>query len=112
MIPNYETVYILKGDLTDVTAKKISDRLTEAVAKQGGRLVSFKDLGRRLLAYRIQKQLKGHYFKLDYEGGGPVVNELERMLRFTEECIRFLTVRPRRERGVPASKKEGKEKLS
>ncbi len=89
----YETIYILRGDLTEENEKKVQDRIAEIVVRHQGRIESAKDLGKKPLAYRIAKHTKGHYFQLNFFGSGLVVDELERHLRLTEDVIRFLTVR-------------------
>ncbi len=89
----YETIYILRADLTDEAEKKINDKITETVARYQGRLDETRDLGKKALAYRIAKHTKGHYFQLNYQGGGQVVEELERHLKLSEDVIRFLTVK-------------------
>lgn len=89
----YETVFILRPDLTDEGTKKVTDKIAELIGRFHGQLGASKDLGKRQLAYRIAKQVKGHYFQLNYRGTGQVVEELERFLRLSEEVIRFLTVR-------------------
>lgn len=89
----YETIYLLRPDLTDDGVKKTNDKITEIVTRFQGQLTSLKDLGRRPLAYRISKHTKGHYFQLNFLGTGQVIQELERHLRLSEEAIRFLTVR-------------------
>lgn len=98
----YETVYILRPDLTDEGAKKANDKVGEVVSRYKGKIDSSKDLGKKPLAYRIAKQTKGHYFQLNFHGTGQVVEELERFLRLSEEVIRFLTVGERKPRGVPS----------
>ena len=98
----YETVYILRGDLSDEGIKKANDRVQELIGRFQGQMEPLKDLGKRQLAYRIAKQFRGHYFQLNYRGSGQVVEELERHLRLSEEAIRFLTVRERKPRGVPS----------
>lgn len=98
----YETVYILRPDLSDEGVKKASDKVAEIIGRLKGQLDSAKDLGRRQLAYRIAKQTKGHYFQLNFRGSGQVIEELERHLRLSEEVLRFLTVRERKPRGVPS----------
>ncbi len=88
----YETIYILRPDLSDDGTKKVNDKVAEVVGKFQGQLDSAKDLGKKQLSYPIAKQNKGHYFQLNYNGDGQVVNELERHLRLSEDVIRFLTV--------------------
>ncbi len=91
-VQDYETVYILKPDLTDEMIKKVSDRLQEIITKNEGQFEVIRDLGRKALAYRIAKYFKGHYFMLHFHGTGKTVSELEKNLRIMEDVIRFLTV--------------------
>jgi small subunit ribosomal protein S6 len=50
-------------------------------------------MGKRRLAYTVRKFREGIYVLMTIEGGGPVIHELERRLRVTEQVIKFLTVR-------------------
>lgn len=97
----YETVYILRADLTDENEKKINDKITEVMTRFQGKLGEIKDLGKKPLAYPIAKHTKGHYFQVNYQGGGLVVEELERHLRLSEDVVRFLTVREVQRRDRP-----------
>lgn len=90
----YETVYILRPDLTDEGTKKNNDKVSEVVQRHSGQIEQIKDLGKKPLAYPVAKQNKGHYFQLNFRGPGKVVEELERHLKLSEDVIRFLTVRP------------------
>lgn len=101
----YETIYIIRADLTEEMEKKIQDKVTEVIGRFRGKIGSSKDLGKKPLAYRIAKHTKGHYIQLNYEGTGQTVEELERHLRLTEDIIRFLTVRPSSQPTAPAPDK-------
>lgn len=98
----YETIFILRPDLSDEAVKKASDRVSEIVARSKGRIEEVKDLGKKQLAYRIAKQTKGHYFQLNFRGSGEAVDELERHLRLSEEILRFLTVKEIKRKGAPS----------
>jgi small subunit ribosomal protein S6 len=98
----YETVYILRPDLTDEGTKKTNDKVAEVVGRFQGQLEGLKDLGKRPLAYQIAKQTKGHYFQLNYRGSGRLVEELERYFRLSEEVLRFLTIKNQTVRGGQA----------
>lgn len=101
----YELVYILKQELPDAEVKKLRDKIEKAIEKLKGTLLENQDLGSKTLAYPIQNQMRGHYFFFSFEGGGALVDELERTLRLSEQTLRFLTVKLE-----PAEKKEMTEK--
>ena len=91
----YETIYLLRSDLTEEGVKKINDKVAEILSRRGGKMVAQKDLGMKPLAYRIERQTRGRFYQLNFEGDGPVIDDLEKNLRLSEECLRFLTVRMR-----------------
>jgi small subunit ribosomal protein S6 len=89
----YETVYIVRPDLTEDLSKKVNEKIGEVVKRFQGQISAQRDLGKKQLAYCIAKHTKGHYFQLNFKGSGQVIEELERHLRLSEDVIRFLTVR-------------------
>jgi len=107
----YELVYILMPDLTEDGVKKINDKMKVILEKNRADKVDLKDLGKKFLSYRINKQTKGHYFELQFTSSGLVIEELERNLRLTEQVLRFLTVKrpkiPAKYAAQKAPKQEG-----
>jgi small subunit ribosomal protein S6 len=45
------------------------------------------------LAYKIEKNKKGHYVVLKIDGNGPAIHELERNMRIDENIIRYLSLK-------------------
>lgn len=91
-VREYETIYILRGDIDPDGADRVSTRISDVVSREQGRLVKVESWGRRRLAFEIGKQRRGVYMFLRYLGGGAVVNELERNLRMFDSVIRYQTV--------------------
>jgi small subunit ribosomal protein S6 len=50
-------------------------------------------LGRRRLAYRVQKQREGFYVLFRLQGSGDTVKEFERRLKVIDTVIKYLSVR-------------------
>lgn len=89
----YETVYILKPDLSADRWKKVSDRIEKIFSDTNSEMIEKKDWGKKKLAYRIGSDFYGHYFYVNFKTESNPIPELERTLRYEEEVIRFLTVR-------------------
>ena len=89
----YEVMFIVRPDVEDEEADKLIDSLSATVKNGGGEVKSVEKMGRRKLAYVVRKFADGNYVLLTVEAGGPVVHELERRLRVTEQVIKFITVR-------------------
>ena len=49
--------------------------------------------GLRNLAYKINKNRKGHYVLLNIDSSSDAIIEYERLMRLNEDIIRFLTFR-------------------
>ena len=91
-LPGYETIFISSAELSDEGLIALHDRLRKVVEDFGGELVVCEDWGKRKLAYPIAKESRGNYSYLVYSARGPVVAELERVLRLQDHVLRFLSV--------------------
>ncbi|MDO8461416.1 MAG: 30S ribosomal protein S6 [Deltaproteobacteria bacterium] len=102
----YEAVYILKGNIEAAAAEKIGEKIKDLIVNQKGILLGHRYLGKKTLAYRIEKETRGNYYLVSFLGEGPVLAELERILRYTEEVIRFLSVKVAEEIDAKKRKEE------
>jgi len=93
----YETIYVLKPDVSKDNAERIGARVDEAVVREGGKLTLVETWGRRALAYPVTKYKRGVYVYLKYVGAGAVVSELERNLRMLDDVLKYQTVKVRDE---------------
>jgi small subunit ribosomal protein S6 len=89
----YEVMFIVRPDAAEEDIDKLIAGFTATVTNGGGVVKSTEKMGRRKLAYMVRKFNDGNYVLLTIEAGGPVVLELERRLRVTEQVIKFITVR-------------------
>jgi small subunit ribosomal protein S6 len=89
----YEVMFIVRPDVEDEEVDKLIDGFSTTVKNGGGVVKSVEKIGRRKLAYLVRKFNDGNYMLLTIEASGPVVLELERRLRVTEQVIKFITVR-------------------
>ena len=62
------------------------------LALGGGKVHLGRGLGRRQMAYMIQKLAKAHYLCINIECDNKVLNELETGFRFNDAVPRYLTV--------------------
>lgn len=88
----YETVFIAEPNVTDAGLEEINTKCRSFIERNSGHLFFASNMGKRSLAYPIQKQTKGTYMCLDYASAGNTVGEMERFMRLDERVIRFLTI--------------------
>jgi small subunit ribosomal protein S6 len=91
----YETIYVLRTDVARESQERIAQRMGEAVAREGGKLTTIENWGRRQLAYAVKKSKRGVYVYVKYVGGGAAVAEVERNLRMLDDVLKYQTVQVR-----------------
>ncbi len=89
----YETVFLVKPDLTDDSVDKVKERIRGIVAREGGKLLRFTTWGKKKTMYPVAKQPRAIYIHAHYLGAGQLVAEVERNLRNFEEVSRYLSVK-------------------
>ena len=92
-MPLYENVFIARQDISGAQAEQLADAFTQLVAEQGGEVKKREYWGLRNLAYRMNKNRKGHYVLFNIDAPAPAVAELERTMRINEDVLRYLTLR-------------------
>ncbi len=90
---HYELLVIFKPTLTEEEKLSQVDSLKDLLSKNGASIEVIEDKGTRTLAYEIQKHKRAHYFVLYFTAPGSSISEIERIIRFNEDIIKFMTVK-------------------
>jgi small subunit ribosomal protein S6 len=105
----YEVMYIVDPDTPGDRVEKLNEAVGSLIEKEGGEIVRMDDIGRRELAYPIQKKTEGHYVLFEITGSGQEILELERRMRVNDMIIRYVTVRVDEERKTAEKKRTKRE---
>jgi small subunit ribosomal protein S6 len=89
----YESVIIGRQDLTNSQFETLVDEFVTIIKSHEGEIKKTEYWGIRNLAYKINKNRKGHYYMLNIECPSSTISEYERLLGLHEDIIRFLTIR-------------------
>jgi small subunit ribosomal protein S6 len=89
----YEHVFIARQDITNAQAEALIEHFGQILKDQGGDVSGSEYWGLRSMAYRINKNRKGHYCFLRSAAPSEAVHEMERLMRLHEDVMRVLTVR-------------------
>ncbi|MDX2211532.1 MAG: 30S ribosomal protein S6 [Sphingopyxis sp.] len=93
-MPFYEHVFIARQDLSQTQVDALAETATKVVTDDfGGKVLKTETWGLKQLAYKMEKNRKGHYAMLAIEAPGAAVAELERQAAISEDIIRWLTIR-------------------
>jgi small subunit ribosomal protein S6 len=93
MMALYESVIIGRQDLTPSQFETIIEKFISVIVSLKGEIKKRESWGLRNLAYKINKNRKGHYILLNIDGPPEAIVEYERLMRLDEDIIRFLTIK-------------------
>lgn len=88
---HYETLYIVHP-VHSGRNQDLCDRFRGVLEGQGATVTHFEEWGMRDLAYPIEKQGKGFYNLIQYQASAGTSEELERLMRLSDEVMRCMTV--------------------
>ena len=89
----YESVVITRPELTETQVEGLKNELISIITTENGKVHSTENWGLRNLAYKINKNKKGHYFLINIDCNTSAIFEYERQMRINEDIIRFLTIK-------------------
>ena len=89
----YESVIIGRQDLTPSQFETLIDKFISVIGSFKGEIKKKENWGLRNLAYKINKNRKGHYILLNIDTNPEAIFEYERLMRLDEDIIRFLTIK-------------------
>ena len=92
-MPLYEHVMIARQDLSNTQAEALIEHFSTVLADNDGKVVMSEYWGVKTMAYKINKNRKGHYAFLRSDAPAPAVQEMERLMRLHEDVMRVLTIK-------------------
>jgi small subunit ribosomal protein S6 len=92
-MPLYEHVMIARQDLSSAQAEGLIEHFSTVLTDNGGKVVEFEYWGVKTMAYKINKNRKGHYALLKTDAPSSAVQEMERLMRLHDDVMRVLTLK-------------------
>jgi small subunit ribosomal protein S6 len=93
VMPLYEHVIISRQDLSNTQAEGLIEHFGKVLSENGGKVVDSEYWGLKTMAYKINKNRKGHYSFLKTDSPSVAVQEMERLMRIHEDIMRVLTIK-------------------
>ena len=92
-MPLYEHVVISRQDLSNAQAEGLVEHFGKVLSENGGKVIDSEYWGLKTMAYKINKNRKGHYNFLKTDSPSAAVQEMERLMRIHEDIMRVLTIK-------------------
>ena len=89
----YEIMFIVKATLEETALNNITKEVQKLITDNKSKVIEFKDMGRKKLAYPIKKEVSGFYYLMNVEATTEAIQEFDRKLRINENMLRHLILK-------------------
>lgn len=90
---DYELMFIVKPELEEEKVNAVVEKFKTLIINNGGEEPAVDTWGKRRLAYEINDFREGIYFLFNFKGVPATAEELDRVLKITDEVLRFMIIR-------------------
>jgi small subunit ribosomal protein S6 len=90
---SYEIMFIVNPNAPEEEIDKINTQLEGIITSGGGKIEKIEKMGKRRLAYDVDKHREGFYVLFVIAANGDIIKECERRLRVIDAVIKYITVR-------------------
>ncbi len=111
-MPLYEHVFISRQDLSSAQAESLIEHFGTVLSDNGGKLVDHEYWGVKTMAYKINKNRKGHYAFLRSDAPSEAVQEMERLMRLHDDVMRTLTIKVDEHKELPSVQMQKRDERS
>ena len=89
----YEMMFIVKATMEAEQVKATAEGVKKNAENKNSKVVDYKELGEKKLAYPIKKEINGYYFVMQLEASKEAVAELDRKTALDENVLRHLIIK-------------------
>ena len=89
----YEIMFIVKTTIDEKAVNESVRLLKAIITDMKGKIIDFKELGQKELAYSIKKEISGFYYVFRCEANPTIVAEFDRKARIDENVLRHLIIK-------------------
>ena len=88
----YESIIIVNPNVDEAGLKALEEKFTGLI-NENGKVESVENMGKKRLAYSINKMTEGTYILFNFEAEPDSIQELERVYRITDDIMKFIVVK-------------------
>ena len=92
-LKKYESIIIMNPSMSEEQAKAEINKYKEYLEQLSSKPVEVEEIGKKKLAYTVNKFTEGNYAIFYFYGKSEDISELERRYRSDDDILKFLTVR-------------------
>ena len=100
----YENLFIVNPNYEQEKSGELIDSVKSQISQLDGKVLSVEDLGKKRLAYPIEKQKYGNYVTVQFSTeNGSLVSKLEQWMKLSPSILAYITIRLQKEPTVEST---------
>ena len=88
----YESIIIVNPNVDESGLKSLEEKFTGLI-NENGKVENVENMGKKRLAYEINKCNEGTYLLFNFEAKPDYIQEIERVYRITDDIMKFIVVK-------------------
>lgn len=92
-MPFYENTLIARQDLAEKDLKTLTDKYSELINNNDGKVIKIENWGLKNLSQRIKRFNKGFFIHFKFKGNRETLEEIEKKTKIDQSIIRHLVVK-------------------
>ncbi|MCA0202905.1 30S ribosomal protein S6 [Pararhodobacter sp.] len=108
----YEHVMIARQDLSNAQAEGLIEHFSTVISDNGGNVLGTEYWGVKTMAYKINKNRKGHYMFLRTDAPSAAIQEMERLARLHDDVMRVLSIKVEKHEDGPSVQMQKRDERS
>ncbi len=89
----YEIMFIVKATMEESEIKKTANDVQKLINQKPSKVIEFKEMGRKKLAYPIKKEVSGYYYVMTVSADHETISEFDRKVSINEKVLRHLIIK-------------------
>ncbi len=89
----YEILFIVHPNYEENRMTKIVDNVKEKITNNGGTIINVDEMGKKKLAYKINKQRYGSYILIHFESEPQFIAEFKKWLKIQTQILARIIVK-------------------
>jgi len=102
----YELTIVVSSKVNEKEKTTFLEKIKNLIEKSKGKIDSFKEWGKRTLAYPIKKEKEGVYFFWEIKIDEAKIQDLDRALKLNEAVLRYLIIKKEEKKQSTKSKRQ------
>lgn len=89
----YELLIIVHPEASEEDVQKLTEKARSTIEQSKGELLKVRKWGKHKLVYKLKGFLRGYFLLLYISGGSDTLKQIDMLLRYNEQVLRYQTIR-------------------